>query len=369
MAKRGNREGSIYKRSDGRWSAALSLPGGKRRYLYGKTRQDAASRLAAAIRDRDRGTTVAPERQTVGQFLTHWLEMAQPTVRESTFVRYCEYVRLHAIPSIGHVRLARLTAQHLQELYSKKLSEGLSPTTVNHLHAVLHRALRQAVRWELVGRNVTESVDPPRNARSEPQALTPEYSRRFLDAAKSDSFEALYVLAIMTGMRQGELLGLHWRDVYLDQETLQIRSQLQRGRTLGEPKTAKSRRQISLPNLAVEALRRHYGRQLKERVEAGPEWVESDLVFCNAKGNPMNPSNLRSRSFIPLLKNADLPVIRFHDLRHTSATLLLGLGTNPKVVQEILGHSQISVTMDVYSHVLPTMQRDAMTDLNNLLIA
>jgi len=121
--------------------------------------------------------------------------------------------------------------------------------------------------------------------------------------------------------------------------------------------------------LAVDALRRHYGRQLKERVEAGPEWIESGLVFCNAKGNPINPSNLRSRSFIPLLKNADLPLIRFHDLRHTSATLLLGLGTNPKIVQEILGHSQISVTMDVYSHVLPTMQRDAMTDLNNLLIA
>ena len=171
----------------------------------------------------------------------------------------------------------------------------------------------------------------------------------------------------MTGMRQGELLGLHWRNVDLEQSTIQIRSQLQRGGVLGEPKTPKSRRQVSLPAIAVEALRRRHTGQLRERSEAGIAWNESDLVFTNLIGNAVNPANLRSRSFIPLLRNVGLPQIRFHDLRHTSATLLLTLGTNPKVVQEIIGHSQIAVTLDVYSHVLPTMQRDAMADLNRLL--
>ena len=177
------------------------------------------------------------------------------------------------------------------------------------------------------------------------------------------------MLAIMTGMRQGELLGLHWHEVDLEIETIHVRSQLKRGGVLGSPKTDSSRRQLDLPAIAIEALRRQRIRQIHERFGAGASWSESDLVFTNSVGNAINPANLRNRSFIPLLKRAGLPAIRFHDLRHSTATLLLSLGCNPKVVQELLGHSQIGITMDVYSHALPTMQKDAMSALNRLLTA
>ena len=211
--------------------------------------------------------------------------------------------------------------------------------------------------------------DPPRMAKTHHQALTADQARHFLDAVRDDPLEALYVLAIMTGMRQGELLGLHWQEVDLDAESLQIRSQLKRGGVLGFPKTDSSRRKIDLPAIAIEALRRQRVRQIHERFEAGAIWTESDLVFTNSVGNAINPANLRNRSFIPLLNKARLPIIRFHDLRHSTATLLLSLECNPKVVQELLGHSQIGVTMDVYSHALPTMQKDAMSALNRLLTA
>ena len=342
---------------------------GKRRTLYGRTRIEVSSKLVAALREREDGLPAMPQRQTVAQFLIHWLETSKPTIRHSTYARYEEYVRLHMVPGIGHVRLTRLSSQHVQELYSTKLAAGLSSTTVRHLHTVLHRALGQAIRWGLVSRNVTEVVDPPRSTISEHQALTSDQAKQLFEVARADSLEALYVLALMTGMRQGELLGLRWRDVDLLQNTLQIRSQLQRGGVLGETKTAKSRRQIELPVLVVDALRRHRLRQLKEQIEVGPAWAGLDLVFTNSVGNPINPSNLRQRFFLPLLKEAGLPTIRFHDLRHTSATLLLGLDANPTVVQELLGHSQIGITLDVYSHALPTMQRKAMNDLNELLSA
>ena len=366
MSKRGNNEGSVYKRADGRCAGAVTLEARKRRTFYGKTRQEVANKLTAALRDVEAGVAVTPERQTVQQFVVRWLETARPTLEYSTFVRYEEYMRIHVVPALGRIRLARLSAQNIQELYSGKLADGLSPTTVRHLHTVLHRALRQAVRWGLVSRNVTEMVDPPRMVKSHHQALTADQAKHFLVSVREDQMEALYVLAIMTGMRLGELLGLHWHEVDLDKETLQVRSQLKRGGVLGSPKTDSSRRQLNLPAIAIEALRRQRTRQFQERFEAGAIWSESDLVFTNSVGNAINPANLRNRSFIPLLNRARLPIIRFHDLRHSTATLLLSLECNPKVVQELLGHSQIGVTMDVYSHALPTMQKDAMSALNRL---
>ncbi len=370
MAKRGQGEGSISRTADGRWWARITLPAGKRKAFYGKTRQEVAQKLASALRDHQKGLPIVPERQTVGQFLSAWLETARPTVRPRTIGRYEELVRLHAVPTLGAVKLARLNAQDLQGLYAEKLQEGLSPTSVLQLHRVLHRAFKQAVRWGLVATNVTEAVDPPRKEHTEYRTLNPEEARHFLAVASGDRFEALYVLALSTGLRQGELLALRWRDIDLEGRSLHVVVTLQRtgkGLTFSDPKTGKSRRRVTLTGAAIDALRRHRIAQVQERLKAGPLWEENDLVFPNEIGGPMDAGNLLYRSFKPLLKRSGLPRIRFHDLRHSAATLLLSKGIHPKIVSEMLGHSQIGITMDLYSHVLPNMQLEASAAMDAIL--
>ncbi len=369
MSKRANGEGSIYKRADGRWAASVSLDRGRRTAFYGKTRQDVARKLAAALKTRQDGLPLVAERQTVARYLEGWLEAVRPSLRPRTWERYRQYVRIHAVPVIGAVPVSRLSPQHLQRLYADRLEAGLSSTSVAHLHAVLHRALGQAARWGQVARNVADLVTRPRIARREPQALSPDQARALLEAARDDRLEALYVLALSTGMRQGEILALKWQDLDLDGAHLQVRATLQRTREgfdFCEPKTARSRRQVALTNKAVSALRRHRARQLEERLLC-PYWQDPDLVFASEVGTPIEATNLIRRSFHPLLARAGLPRIRFHDLRHTAATLLLGQNVNVKIVSEMLGHSQIAVTLDLYSHVTPTMQRQATEALDAVL--
>lgn len=243
-------------RSDGRWAASVSLDQGRRKTFYGKTRQEVGLKLAAALKARQDGLPVLAERQTVGKYLVGWLDSVRPSLRSRTYTRYEQYVRLHAIPELGPLRLARLGPQHLQRLYADRLQAGLSPTSVAHLHAVLHRALDQATRWGLTARNVAALVTPPRIKRQEMMALSPEQARTLLAAAKAERLEALYTLALTTGMRQGELLALRWRDVDLEAGTVQVRATLQRTRdgfTFSEPKTARSRRQVALTDAAVAA--------------------------------------------------------------------------------------------------------------------
>jgi integrase len=198
-----------------------------------------------------------------------------------------------------------------------------------------------------------------------------EQALQFLAAAKSDPLEALYALALTSGLREGELIGIQWHDLDLVGGKLQVRRTVayvpKKGLTISEPKTAKSRRSVHLTALAIEALKRHRVRQNEVRLAAGSAWAGGDWVFCNSVGNPINGSNLLQRSFRPLLARAGLPAIRFHDLRHSSATLLLSLGVHPKIVSEILGHSQVSLTLDTYSHVLPSLQEEAFSRLNTLL--
>ena len=238
---------------------------------------------------------------------------------------------------------------------------------MHHLYAVLHRALHQALKLGLVARNVTEAVEPPRPVRSEHLALTPGQARELLAAARSDRLEGLYVLALISGMRQGELLALRWSDVDLDGGKARVRSTLLRDGTLGEPKTSKGRRQITLLAVAIETLRRHRLRQYEKRLSVGPAWTDRDLVFTNVVGNFLDANNLRHRAFPALLKRAGIPRIRFHDLRHSTASLLMSIDVHPKVVQELLGHSQIAITMDTYSHLMPNLQREAMEGLDRLL--
>ena len=293
-----------------------------------------------------------------------------PSLRPKTHVGYEVLIRRHALPSLGRHRLARLQPQYLQELYRDRLAAGAAPMTVRHLHALLHRALKDALRWGLVVRNVADLVDPPRAPRPDLRTLSQDEARRLIDSAPGDRFEALYVLALTSGMRQGELLALRWRDLNLDRGSLRILGSLQRtenGLAILEPKTAGSRRQVALTSEAVSALRRHRVAQAEERLGMGIHWEDNDLVFANEVGRPIEVRNLMRRSFLPLLERAGLPRIRFHDLRHTAATLLLQQGAHPKLVAEMLGHSRIGTTLDLYSHVTPTMHRQAAAMMDALL--
>jgi integrase len=372
MGRRVKGEGSVYRRKDGRWVAAIPLEDGKKKFIYCKKQSEALKALQLATQAKMQGALIATGDQILSVFLTSWLQdTAQHAVREKTYISYRQLIELHVLPLLGKVKLQKLGPQHLQRLYNTKHEEGYSPQTIQHIHRLLHRALKDAVRWNLVPRNVCDLVDTPRVPKKEMQTLTPEQAQQFLDAARGDPLEALYVLALNTGMREGELLALQWKDIDFKRGKLQVKRKIMRlpkkGFVISEPKTARSKRSIPLAPLTLEALKQHRLRQYEQRQEAGPLWDEQDLVFCNSMGRPIEVGNMLRRSFRPLLAKAGLPQIRFHDLRHSCATLLLTMEVHPKVVQERLGHSQISVTLDMYSHVLPTIQEDATRRLETLL--
>lgn len=363
MAKRrGNNEGSITKRSDGRYMARYTVQtaeGPKRRTLYGRTRAEVSEKLTKAMADRDTGLVFDAGKLTVGEYLDRWLaDSVRDTVRPSTHERHEALIRRHIKPIIGRLKLKALTPAHVQGLYRDRLDNGLSPATVQKIHVVLHKALAQAVRWSLVPRNVTEAVKAPRPAPEEMRPLSQEEARRLLEAAREDRLEALYVLAIHTGMRQGELLALKWNDVDLENGVIRVQRTLTRYGSrlvLGDTKTRKSRRTVNLTEAAIQALRGHLERQLEQVERMGDLYEDQGLIFTTEAGTLINPTNLRKRSFASLLRKAGLPEVRFHDLRHTCASLLLGKNVHPKYVQELLGHATVSITLDTYSHFVPAM--------------
>ena len=286
------------------------------------------------------------------------------TVRESTFSRDKYLVTNHVKPSLGQVKLKNLNALHLQSLYRERLDSGLSASTVQKIHHVLHKGLRQAVRWTLIPRNPADDAKAPAPTPKEMHPLSAHEARKLLKAARGERMEALYVLAVHTGMRRGELLGLKWADVDLENSRVSIRRTLTRADdgkryTLGDPKNKKSRRTVRLTPQAVEALRRHLTNQMEDIERLGDLYDDQGLVFTTDVGTLINPSNLRQRSFTPLLEHAGLPRITFHDLRHTCASLLFQRNVHPKFVQELLGHASVAITLDTYSHMLPGMGGEA----------
>lgn len=376
MARRGAGEGNIYRRADGRWCGRLNLgyAGGKRlrKHFYGTTRREVQEKLTRAANDLQLGLPVGMDgRQTLGQFLHLWLrDVVRPSVRPSTYISYEMQVRLYIVPELGRVTLSKLSAQQVQGLLNRKLADGLSPRSVHHIRAVLRRALNQAMRWDFVPRNVATRVDAPRVPHREVKPLTPEEARRFLDATRSDRLGPLYAVALAVGLRQGEALALDWADVDLEARTLVVRRALQRidGKLqFVEPKTSRSRRTVTLPSKIVAELRAHRLRQLEERLWAGSRWQEHGLVFTTTIGTPLDGSNVTHR-LQAILERAGLPRMRFHDLRHAAASLLLAQGISPRVVMEILGHSQISLTLNTYSHVIPALQSAAADQMDKLLI-
>lgn len=368
--KRGNQEGSIWQRKDGRWVAAFHDGAGRRVQRYGKTRAEVAAKLAEGLRTQAEGRVVPTEKQTVGQYLTEWLEnSARRTVRPMTFESYSDIVRLHLIPELGTTPLAKLTPQQVQQLLNEKLDSGLSPRRVLYIRAVLRRALKEAHQWGLVTRNVATLVRPPKAERFEIRPLDPEQARRFLESVRGDRLEALYSVALALGLRAGEALGLRWEDVDLDEGLLHVRHALQRidgDWKLVEPKTSRSRRTVALPAVVAQRLREHRDRQERERFKAAQLWEDWGLVFCSPLGRPLDNANVTHR-FQRQLAAIGLPKQRFHDLRHACASLLLAQGVNPRVVMEVLGHSQITLTLDTYSHVMPSLQREAAARMDALL--
>jgi integrase len=302
---------------------------------------------------------------TVATYLEYWLTVAETTVRPRTLKRYREYVRVHAVPEIGHLRLTELTPMDLQ------FKAGASPSTVQHLHAALHRALRMAERWEYVTRNVARQVSPPRVPRYKIRPLSVEQVRRLLVAAVPSRFEAAVVVAVVTGMRLGEIFALSWEDVDLgDEPVVHVRGSLQRvngALAIVEPKTDGSVRDVALSALGRDALLRHQVKQKALRLEVGEAWEDHNLVFPNGRGRFMATDYFVRHEFARILDRASLPHIRFHDLRHTFATLQLANNQPIKIISEMMGHTRTAITQDLYTHVSASMQRGAAEALDTLL--
>ena len=374
MTRRGPNEGSIYQRQDGRWEGAVHLgyEDGRRvrKFVIGHTRADVAIKLAPLLRARDERRAVPDQRRKLGPFLRQWLdEVARPTLRYSTYSTYDDIVSLHLVPGLGRIAVARLTPMDVQTFLDAKLASGLSPKRVMHIRAVLRLALVTAERWGLASRNVARLVDPPRVPHHEIRPLTPEQAHQLLDAAAGDRLEALYVTALATGMRQGELLGLRWEDVDLETRRLHVRHALARVQgklVLLEPKTERSRRTLVLPEIALTALRAHRTRQRMERLVAGSRWQETAYVFTTSLGSALDAATV-TRAFQRALVRAGLPHSRFHDLRHTAATFLLAQGFTLEDVKNLLGHSSITLTSNTYGHVLEQRQQQLAAGMDAIL--
>lgn len=422
--RRGKGEGSITQRSDGRWVARVDLGWieGKRqrKAFYGRTRREAADKLAKGLTDAKKGSFFPNERQTVAQFLELWLEHKRSRMRLRAWLTYEQAARLHLIPGLGKIPVARLAPAHIETWFRAHQENGASTRSIRYARSVLRAALNQARKWRLVSDNVAALVEPPRHSPRHIQPLTPEQARALLLCAKKapTGLGGIVSIATAVGLRLGEALGLRWSDVDLSLGTLSVRQALERSggdsasrrplilqrrelrrriavapkrsaerrslrvelmklrqkwrehRTtlrLTEPKSVRSRRTVRMPTIVVTSLKTHRTRQRAARLAAGAAWKDTGLVFTSPIGTALDPRNV-TRQFRGLIAAANLPAnVRFHDLRHTAATLLLAQGVDARTIMETLGHSQISLTMNTYSHVLPVLQEAAAAKMDSIL--
>ncbi len=375
MAKQRKRSvhggGTVFLRKDGRWEAKFKVEEtGKYKSLYADSEKEAHKKLQDAQFQQRQGTLATGPQQTVKQFLEYWLDdVEKPMVRLSTYLGNRVVVYKHLIPGLGHIKLQKLTASQLQSFYARKLKEGTSASRIVRFNAVLHKALDHARRIKLVGSNVTQDVELPKSERYEAHILTAEQAQLLMKEAGERDLDALLALAVVTGMRGGEILGLRWSDIDLTKGTLQV------SRTLhyfahyhfveGKPKTKTSERNIMLPQVLIGLLRKHRVSQSEARLKAGSGWIDRNLVFCNKVGDFIVYTTFL-RHFYRLLEDVELPRFPPHDLRHSAATILISMGVPSRVVQELLGHSDIGTTLGVYGSVLPSMQKDAVDKMDDL---
>jgi integrase len=364
--------GSVYQRTgDGRWVAKFKVEAtGRWRELYARTEKEAYAKLQQALFEQKQGTLVTAPQQSLQAYMEHWLRAKRLELKDGTYNYYRVYTEASILPALGHIRLQKLTDAQIQSFYADLLEE-LSANTVRIIHGILRGALDAAVRSKKIASNPCRLVTPPRAVKKELAYLTLEQAQRLLETAHNHRLECLLTLALATGMRQGELLALRWSDVDFSKATLLVARSLSYRNPDGTgyehrvegPKTASSRRTLPLPDFALVALQKHRAGQLEMRLKA-PAWDDKGLVFPNDTGGYLWVDPLR-RQLKKLLQEAGLPQIRFHDLRHSAATILLAMGVNAKVIQERLGHSHVSITLGVYGHVTESMQREATAKLDD----
>jgi integrase len=376
-------KGHIRRRGKSSWAVVIFLGrerSGKQHrkwHAVRGNRKDAQRELARLLNEISTGAYVEPARMTVSEFLNRWLvDYAKPKVSPKIHERYREMIDGHIRPSLGSYLLPKLAPLHIQGFYSSAFAKGrkdgkggLSAQSVVHFHRLLHKAFAQAVKWQLLARNPVEAVEPPRAERQEMRALDEDETAALLNLLATSRLYMPVMLAVTTGLRRGEILGLRWRNVDLGTGTIRVvesLEQIREGLRFKPPKTHRSRRSIALPAITVEALRSHRAKQAEERLALGGAYEDHDLVCPRPGGNPW-PPDMFSTSFAALVRRSGMKQFRFHDLRHSHATHFLKAGVHPKVVSERLGHSTVGITLDTYSHVLPGMQEDAVQRLNSLL--
>lgn len=365
-SRKGHNEGTVFERRNkaGKivsYQGQISLPNGKRRSFSGKTKREVREKMAAALVLQRQGLLGQGQSPTLERYLYDtWLPMIKESVRPRTYESYDLNVR-RVLPDLGRIKLGQLNPADIQRCYGALKQSGLSTRSVQQCHTVLHGALRAAVRMELMTRNPTDGVTPPRPSRSEMKTLTSDQVRTLFTHTGGDRLHALWVVLVTTGMRLGEALGLAWDDIDFEAGSLTIRRALQRqrgnGLVLAPPKTRRSRRTI-YPDLdTLRVLKSHRASQLAERMAAGPLWENASTIFTTGMGRMLDPGNVRE-TFGRRLKAAGLPDVRIHDLRHTAATYLFTQGKHPSEVQALLGHSTVTLTLDTYTHVLPQQSKE-----------
>jgi len=367
VRQRANGEGSVYPRKNKKgkiisyrasyWAQTASGP--IRRYVSGKTKTEALLALRKATAERDSGLVFEVENITLAEYLDRWLNGPVKTknLKPITYEQYQRQVRVHIVPSLGQVKLRSLNPELVQDLYDSKIAAGLKPASVRYIHTVLHNALEHAHKRRLIPENVASKTDPPKVRPPEIQPLDAEQTRKLLDAAHTEPQGSLYVVAVTSGLRIGELLALRWTDVDLEQGVMRVSRTLSRakgGPRFTTPKNGKGR-PVTLTREAIEALRSHRKDQNEVRLKLGTLWEDNDLIFASEMGRSLTRDFVDRRSYKPLLKRAGLPEKRLHDLRHTCATLLLGQGVHPTLVQKLLGHASVVMTLNRHSHWIPSM--------------
>jgi len=367
--KRGNSEGTIHQLPSGSWRAQVSIQGHRVSHSS-NTRREAQEWLRKTNRQIDDGLTYAYSKLTLEEYLTDWLKGKKSVVRRSTWVQYEQITRCYINPLIGHTKVTELRTEHIQDLYNHLLELEVGVHAVRKSHTILHSALQHAVKTSILFRNPATFAQPPRLPNSEMSILDESQVSQLLVASANHRLGSLLLLAIVTGARQMEILGLKWTDLDWLKKTIKIERQLDHstgnGIRFSMTKTKYGRRSVVLGSNSIDILRYHFEQQHRERLAAGERWQETGLIFTTSLGTPINPRNLL-RDYKKLLSDAGLPLIRFHDLRHTSASILLNNNIPPIVVSRRLGHSKPSITLDVYGHLIPSMQSEAAEKIDEVV--